>query len=392
MAAGELAEAIGGGGRAGFDGLAVEMAADVGGQRVDGGVAAVGVLFERLHDDPIEVAGEGTGEAAIGDAGAGARRVLFTDAAKGFELGDAAESRAVEGGRAGEELVQEDAERVEVAAGVHGGCAGAGLLGAHVLESADDGAELGDLGAVGEAQGGAIDGAGDAEVDDLGGGLAVIDGDEDVGGLDVAVDDAALVRVLDGLADGDEEAEAGWDVEMGGIAVLRDGDAVDELHDEVEAAGVGGSGVERTGNEGVVHEGERLALGLEAGDGLLGVHSGLDDLEGDLALDGMELLGAANDAHAAAAESTEDPVGTDEGAGAVEWGGRRSGAGVYGRVSVARNGVQSVLQDPGRPEGGCSIPWGGSPICYRTISGGDRGRGFEDLGRFQEGSDGEGGM
>jgi hypothetical protein len=35
----------------------------------------------------------------------------------------------------------------------------------------------------------------------LGTGHAVVEGDEDVRGLDVAVDDALLVGVLDGLAD-----------------------------------------------------------------------------------------------------------------------------------------------------------------------------------------------
>ena len=51
-------------------------------------------------------------------------------------------------------------------------------------------------------------GFGDAEVDDLGHRHAVVQGDQDVGGLDVAVDDALLMRVLDGLADLDEQPQA----------------------------------------------------------------------------------------------------------------------------------------------------------------------------------------
>ena len=73
-----------------------------------------------------------------------------------------------------------------------------GLLGAHVLERADDLAELGEHRAFGEPLGG---GLGHAEVDDFGHRLAVVFGDEDVRRLEVAVDDALLMGVLDGLAD-----------------------------------------------------------------------------------------------------------------------------------------------------------------------------------------------
>jgi len=47
-------------------------------------------------------------------------------------------------------------------------------------------------------------GLGHAKVDHLGHGLAVIQRHQYVGRLDVAMDDALLVRVLDRLADGDE--------------------------------------------------------------------------------------------------------------------------------------------------------------------------------------------
>jgi hypothetical protein len=61
---------------------------------------------------------------------------------------------------------------------------------------------------VGEAP---LGGLGDAEVDHLGHGHAVVQRDEDVRRLDVAVDDALLVGVLDGVADLDEQLEPlGW--------------------------------------------------------------------------------------------------------------------------------------------------------------------------------------
>jgi hypothetical protein len=52
----------------------------------------------------------------------------------------------------------------------------------------------------------------------------------------------------------------------------------------------------------MVHHGQGLPLGLEAGDHLPAVHPRLDDLEGDLALDGLGLLGHENGAHAAFAD------------------------------------------------------------------------------------------
>ena len=73
-----------------------------------------------------------------------------------------------------------------------------GLLGAHVLERADDLAELGEHRPFGQLLG---RGLGHAEVDDLGDGPAVVFGHQHVRGLEVAVDDAFLMGVLDGLAD-----------------------------------------------------------------------------------------------------------------------------------------------------------------------------------------------
>ena len=52
-----------------------------------------------------------------------------------------------------------------------------------------------------------VDRLGDAEVDHLGDGLAVVERHQDVRGLDVAVDDPLLVRVLDRLADRDEQLQ-----------------------------------------------------------------------------------------------------------------------------------------------------------------------------------------
>jgi len=76
-------------------------------------------------------------------------------------------------------------------------------------------------------------GLGDAEVNHLGHGAAVNGRDENVRGLDVAVDDAFLVRVLDCLTDGNEEFEPLAGGELVVVAVFRDGLPLDQFHDEV---------------------------------------------------------------------------------------------------------------------------------------------------------------
>ncbi len=103
----------------------------------------------------------------------------------------------------------------------------------------------------------------------LGTGLPSYMRHQHVGGLDVAVDDPLLMGVLDCLADRHEQLEPLARAELSVVAVLGDGDAVDQLHDEVRTARVGCPGVEDTGDVLVVHQGQGLALGLEACDDLV---------------------------------------------------------------------------------------------------------------------------
>src|SRR5262249_44271131 len=126
---------------------------------------------------------------------------------------------------------------------------------------------------------------GDAEVNDLGHRLVIVHGDQDVGGFQVPVDDPFLVRVLDRVADGDEQFKALSRREVVGVTVLGNRYAVHQFHDEVRAAALGGAGVQDFGDVLMVHHGERLPLGLEAGDNLRGVHPWFDHLQGNAAAD-----------------------------------------------------------------------------------------------------------
>ena len=65
----------------------------------------------------------------------------------------------------------------------------------------------------------------------------------------------------------------------------------------------------------MVHHGEGLALGLEAGDDGLCVHAQPDDFEGDAAAHGLLLFGHVNDAAAAFADFLQEFVSSDAIAG-----------------------------------------------------------------------------
>ena len=57
-------------------------------------------------------------------------------------------------------------------------------------------------------------------------------GEEDIFGFDVAVDDAAVVGVLEGVADLGDDGEGVIGGGGGGVEELAEGEAVDEFHEE----------------------------------------------------------------------------------------------------------------------------------------------------------------
>jgi hypothetical protein len=82
-------------------------------------------------------------------------------------------------------------------------------------------------------------------------------------------------------------------------------------HDEVGPPGVVGPGVEHLGDVRVVHQGQRLPLGLEPCDDLGRVHARLDQLQGDLAADRPLLLGDEHDPEPAFSDLLPQPVRPD---------------------------------------------------------------------------------
>ena len=83
------------------------------------------------------------------------------------------------------------------------------------------------------------------------------------------------------------------------------------VHHEVRAALWGRAGLEDLGDVRVIHEGQRLALGLEAIDDLGRVHAALDDLQRHRAADGFRLLGPIHLAHATRTDALQNAVAPD---------------------------------------------------------------------------------
>jgi hypothetical protein len=92
------------------------------------------------------------------------------------------------------------------------------------------------------------------------------------------------------------------------------------VHDEVRCRGANAAGLafcsaagQHAGDIRVIHQGQRPALGLEAGDDLLRVHARLDEPERNHALDRLGLLGHPHGAHTAFADMLDQLVRADDG-------------------------------------------------------------------------------
>src|SRR4051812_3759065 len=138
--------------------------------------------------------------------------------------GRLAEGTLVEGCRARQKFVKQHAQRVDVATGVDVHARKLGLLGAHVEWSTDELVEFGEQRPLGERPAGRL---GHAEVDDFGYGRVVDDRYQDIGGLQIAVNDPLLVGVLHRPADEDEQLQPLGDGKPFTVAIVCDRDAAD---------------------------------------------------------------------------------------------------------------------------------------------------------------------
>ena len=207
---------------------------------------------------------------------------------------------------AGQERVEHRAQRVDVGAHV-GRARPAPTLGTDEARGPDRNARDGHRGVLRRQ------GARDPEVDDHRRELAVPPRQEDVGRLQVAVQEAALVQVVHGLRRAQDDVgrapDAGRELGDG----RREGLAADEVHDEVGAPAPVDARAAVTHHARVIDRGEPLGLAPKALEPL-GRRGGERH---ELDRDPRGWLAAAAEvdrAHAAAAEQALDAVGADRGA------------------------------------------------------------------------------
>lgn len=147
---------------------------------------------------------------------------------------------------------------------------------------------------------------GDAKVDELG---SAVSGDEDVAGLEVAVDDEVAVGV------GNAVTDALKDVELDGQSWLRVSEpgleigGVEEFGDDVGKAFGGDATIKEAQNVLVGEAREDLALHAEAAAEVMLVARETDQLERDGECGSVHLLGGFIDAtHAAIGDEAIDPI------------------------------------------------------------------------------------
>lgn len=264
-------------------------------------VAETAIFFEALVDDVLELMGKIRIDLSDGDG------VVFEDAAEN-------DTRALAGEweMAGGHFVENDAERKEVGARVE--LLGANLFGGHIGDSAESAAGTGELGGSnclgGEGVGGDGSGRGrggnfgETEVEDFGAALA---GNENVGGLDVAMDDALGVSGLQGVGDGGCDFEDGLKIHGARGDGVFEGKAIEEFHGD-EGFAVFLADVIDGADVGVIESGGGLGFALEARKslGIAGDVVG-EEFKGDETMK-AGVFGFVDNAHAATADFIDDAV------------------------------------------------------------------------------------
>ena len=303
-------------GRPRFHWPAIEMPPQVAGEGFDRHVALGLLLVQRLADDRVEVTREAGAQA--GRCGAPRPRAFLGrgDAIRPFPRGhtrlmrgdvthDALDLGAGHGGkaqrpRAGHELVEQHAERVDVGGRRH-------LFAAHHFWTGVLGREhppgrlrRGRVGRALERE------PRDPEVEQF---RHALFGDHDVARLDVAVHDQAAVRVTHCVAHLEEELQPGVHREAPRVAVLVDRHALDVLHHQIGQALGGGAAVEQAGDVRVLEPRQDLALRAELPHAL-GIEPAAHHFDGDLLQELVVVaLGEIHRAHAALAEHLHELVG-----------------------------------------------------------------------------------
>jgi hypothetical protein len=227
---------------------------------------------------------------------------------------------------AGQQLVEDHAQAVHVAGRAHRLHLAGDLLGRHVGRRPQDGPFLR------HPRVPAARAPGQAEVHDDRLAAPV---DHDVGRLEVAVDHAPLVRLLQRQGQLAHQEGTLSRRRRLGADELPQRLALEEGHGQVGDA-VDLAGVVERADVGVLDQRRRLGLAVEAGQDLRPlVRIELRDLEGDRPVE-LGVVRQVNGAHTALAEEFEEPVAAEPGR---ELTGELTGALVHGPTSAERAGT-----------------------------------------------------
>ena len=330
-------------------------------------VAVVGDLLEGAEHDGVDLGRQ------AGDQGARGRGALVDERAHELVKGRRQERDAPR-----EQVVERRAESVDVRASV-GRALVRDLLGRHVERRADHDARLGQALARLVAR--------EAEVGEHG--RAVLAADEDVRGLDVAVEDPRRVDVVEAARDllGDLEGAPPRDLAPGDELV--EALALDELEDAEERVALEAGGVDAHDVALGLEARERLGLALEAG--AVELVALLEERDLDRVARSGVVAAEEDGAHGSLAQGLLDHVAGDPVAGGQAAAGRserRDGAGRRGdRLHDARGALAArAVAEPAElalergveaPRGPESVEQAGA-LAGRALERGAGGRGVEE--------------
>ncbi|MCR6700805.1 MAG: hypothetical protein NVV68_06515 [Dokdonella sp.] len=272
---------------------ATERVREVGTEALGTGIAPCRIAAQRLDEDRIEIDAQRTFGTAVHRHGRGCarRRRLRTEHPRDRHRhrGAGQPMRRAPG----DQPIQHRTERIDVGRGrerLPGKLFGRGVV--QRQRMAGTGLRI-----IGEA--------GHAEIDQARPSVAI---DQQIGRLQIAMDDEPCMRVGERLADRQDQRHDGARVEREPLAVDVDRLAVDVLHDHVRPAAVQQSAIDQARDAGVFEQRENLAL---VGEPRPGLGSGIgDQLERcalrELAVGALDLVDLA---HAAAADRAHDAPG-----------------------------------------------------------------------------------
>ena len=309
--------------------LRVQPAPHIAGEGGDRRVARLGNLAQRFHDNRIERPAQPVAErirrsltgfadrdrrlrfgGAVGarhgldaaDRGARPLRLqLAHDARNFFRRAPVEPERAM----AGQHFIHQQAERIDVGGGRNRPAAnllGAGVLRRHRARQRGHGRI---------AVGAGAQPLGDAEIEQLD--LAV-GCHQHVARFQIAVNDLAIVRMLDRVEHVEAQPHAIRDVQTAIVGVAIDRRAGDVLHHEVGKPLRRGAAIEEAGDVGMVQRREHLPLVAEATHDEVGIHAAADHLDRDRMREVAGMAREVDGAHSAAAEAAVDHVCADRAA------------------------------------------------------------------------------